>query len=66
MGLHTFSKPLLKAYQDVVIDPALGQELARIVSGLGDKGYNMGTKTYKRVPRDYDLDHQYKELLLFS
>ena len=66
VGIHTFTKPLLKAYRDAVVDPELGQELAKIVSMLGDKGYNMGTKTYKRVPRGYDPEHQNIELLLFG
>lgn len=66
VGIHTFTKSLLKSYRDAVVDPVLGLELAVILSKLGDGGSNLGPKTYKRVPRGYDPVHQYKELLLFS
>jgi len=66
VGIHTFTKPLLKSYRDAVADPDLGPELSSNVQGLGDKGYNIGPQTYKRVPRGYDPDHQYKDLLLHS
>lgn len=66
VGLHNFSKPLLKAYRDAVVDPQLGPALADMVAGIIEKGYGVGTKTYKRVPRGYDPDHKYADLLRYS
>lgn len=66
VGIHGFSKPLLKAYRDAVVDPELGPKLAEITANVLKKGYGIGTKTYKRVPRGYDPDHQYADLLRYS
>jgi uncharacterized protein (TIGR02453 family) len=66
VGLHSFSKPLLKAYRDAVIHPELGPELADITADVLKKGYGVGSQTYKRVPRGYDSDHPYAELLRYS
>ncbi len=66
VGIHTFSKPLLKAYRDAVVNPELGPELAEINARVLKKGYEIGIKTYKRVPQGYDPDHEYADLLLCS
>jgi uncharacterized protein (TIGR02453 family) len=65
-GIHGFSQPLLKAYRDAVIDPELGSALGKAVKSVGDKGYSLGEKTYKRTPRGYDPDHKRAEMLLYS
>ena len=66
VGIHGFSKPLLKAYREAVINLELGSELAKITAGVLKKGYGIGTKTYKRVPRGFDPDHEYADLLRYS
>jgi uncharacterized protein (TIGR02453 family) len=66
VGIHGFSKPLLKAYRDAVVNPELGPRLAQVMAGVLEKGYGIGSKTYKRIPRGYDQDHQYADLLLYS
>jgi uncharacterized protein (TIGR02453 family) len=66
VGIHGFSKPLLKAYRDSVVNPELGPRLAEITAGVLEKGYGIGSKTYKRVPRGYDPEHEYADLLLYS
>ncbi|MCJ7703061.1 MAG: DUF2461 domain-containing protein [Anaerolineales bacterium] len=66
VGIHTFSKPLLQAYREAVVSPEFGPELAQITAVVLKKGYGVGSKTYKRVPRGYDPDHQYADLLCYS
>jgi len=66
VGLYSFAKPILKAYRDAVVDPQLGPALAQVVAKVAGKGYGFGQKTYKRVPRGYDPDHENAELLLYS
>jgi uncharacterized protein (TIGR02453 family) len=66
VGIHSFSKPLLKAYRKAVVDPELGPELARVMASVLDKGYGLGSKTYKRVPRGYEKEHEFANLLLYS
>jgi uncharacterized protein (TIGR02453 family) len=65
-GIHGFSKPLLEAYRDAAVDPEQGPALVQAVKAVSDKGYNIGEKTYKRVPRGYDPQHKLAELLLYS
>jgi uncharacterized protein (TIGR02453 family) len=65
-GIYSFSKPLLKAYRDAVIDPKLGSALVKAIKSAVDQGYGIGEKTYKRTPRGYDPDHKLAELLLYS
>ena len=65
-GIHGFSKPLLMAYRDAVIDPKLGPALESAIKTVAKKGYGVGEKTYKRTPRGYDPDHKLAEFLLYS
>ena len=65
-GIHTFSKPLLNAYREAVLNPDLGESLVKSISDVVDQGYGVGEKTYKRVPRGFDPDHKFAEFLCFS
>jgi uncharacterized protein (DUF2461 family) len=40
--------------------------LAHITAVVLEKGYGVGSKTYKRVPRGYDPEHEYADLLRYS
>jgi hypothetical protein len=67
VGMHTFSKELLKAYRDAVVDHDTGPALAKAIQEVSIKrGYDLGGKHYKRVPRGFDPDHKYGEFLLFN
>ena len=66
-GIHIFSKDLLQAYRDAVVDPDSGPALVKAIQEVSlEKGYNLGGKHYKRVPRGYDPDHENVELLLYK
>jgi uncharacterized protein (TIGR02453 family) len=65
-GLYSFAKPILKAYRDAVVDPDLGLGLDQAIAKVSNKGYSLGEKTYKRVPRGYDPEHENSALLLYS
>lgn len=64
-GIHTFPKDLLEEYRKAVITD-YGNELVEIISDLETKGYSIGKKHYKRVPRGFDKDHENAELLLHN
>ena len=67
VGIHTFSKDLLKAYRDAVVNPQSGPALVKAMQEVGlEKGYDIGGKHYKRVPRGYDPDHENVEFLLYK
>ena len=67
VGIHMFSKNLLKAYREAVVDPVAGPELVKAVQEVSQKGeYNLDGEHYKRVPRGYDPKHPNAELLRYN
>jgi len=66
-GIHRFSKTLLKAYRDSVVDPEFGLELEKAIENTTQRGqYSIGGEHYKRVPRGYDPEDERAGLLLFN
>lgn len=66
-GIHTFQKPLLKAYRYAVIHERLGPQLVEALHAVkSQREYDIGQKNYKRVPRGFDQDHPRADLLLYS
>lgn len=64
VGNYMFPKDLLKKFRDVVADTASGKELDSIVKKLKKKGFKIGGKKFKKVPRGYDPDLPSAEYLL--
>ena len=65
-GSHGFDKRELAAYRSAVADTDSGAELARIVAGIEAAGYDLGGKTYSRVPRGYPAEGPAARLLRHS
>jgi uncharacterized protein (TIGR02453 family) len=65
-GIYGFSKPLLTAYRDSVVDPEFGPQLVDVLQTISGKGYTVGGEQYKRVPRGYDPEHELADLLLYK
>ena len=66
VGIKMFSKSLLDRYRQAVVDKKLGAELKKAVKKIGDQGYLIDGKHYKKVPRGYDADHPNAEFLLYN
>ena len=65
-GLYMFPKHILKKYRDAVVHPVMGKELSQAVAEVEDKGYDVGVRHYKKIPRGFDADHENADLLLFN
>jgi len=66
-GLHTFSKNLLGAYREAMVDPVTGPAIVEAVQEVSVRGgYQLGGEHYNRAPRGYDLDHPHAELLRYN
>ena len=66
-GVHLFSKPLLAAYRDSVVDDQLGSDLETALGSVKSAGdYTIGGQHYKRVPRGYDAEHPRANLLRYN
>ena len=65
-GQYMFSDFLLKRYREIIYNPDKAKELHSIVKKLKKKGYSLGGRTYKRVPRGFDPEYPYSEYLLHN
>jgi uncharacterized protein (TIGR02453 family) len=67
-GKHMFSKIILDAYRNSVLDPEKGIKLTRILGQLRSSTQiqALGNVHYKRVPRGFDPEHKRAELLKYN
>ena len=65
-GQYMFTNELLKKYRRVVYNTDNAKELDNIVKKLKKKGFELGGKTFKRVPRGFDAEYPYSNYLLHS
>ncbi len=66
-GMHGFPRPVLEAYRDAVVDPALGQRLVEITGELaGIDGVSLPEPHYARLPRGYEAEGERAVLLRMS
>jgi uncharacterized protein (TIGR02453 family) len=66
-GMYMFTSDQLKKYREAISNPAKGKELSEISKKLlKNKKFQLGGKTYKKIPRGFDVDYAYNDLLLHS
>ncbi|MFO7527072.1 MAG: DUF2461 domain-containing protein [Ignavibacteriaceae bacterium] len=66
-GMYEFTKDHIKVFRDKVADINNGKELNDIIKKiLKNKNYKLGGKTFKRIPKGYDPEYKYSDLLLHS
>jgi uncharacterized protein (TIGR02453 family) len=62
-GMHRFERDTLQRYRAAVADDRTGAELAQAAARVESSGYELGGRTYKRVPQGYDGEHPRADLL---
>ena len=65
-GQYLFTNDLLKKYRHILYNPDNAKELEVIVKKLRKKGFELGGKTFKRVPKGFDAEYPYADYLLYS
>ncbi len=66
-GQFVFDKNQLERYREVVNEPKHGQLLSEIVTAINsDSDYEVLGEQYKKVPRGYDTEHPYGDLLKYK
>lgn len=66
-GTINFTKPVLAAYRQAVVDPELGTQLIKAVETVQQAGdYSIEGEHYKRVPRGFDADHERADYLRYA
>jgi uncharacterized protein (TIGR02453 family) len=63
-GMPWFSGELLHAYRRAAVHPLSGPELARAVEEVAGRGYGLGGRRYRRLPKGYGPQSPNRELLL--
>ncbi len=64
-GTYIFPKDILLKYRNVVSNPQKAEELLKLHKSLEKKGYLIGEKTLKKIPRGYQSETA-TEALLFT
>jgi uncharacterized protein (TIGR02453 family) len=62
-GMHRFEPEQLARYREAVLHAGTGRALARLVSRLRAKAYEVGKPERKTVPRGLPVDHERADLL---
>lgn len=66
-GQFGFSKEMLEAYRQAVVDDELGTQMIEAVEAVQSAGdYNLNGQHYKRVPRGMDADHPRADWLFYN
>ena len=65
-GIYIFTGELLKKYRDALSNPDNAKELDTIIKKLKRKGYGIGGKFYRQVPRGLDKDYPFTEYFLYN
>jgi uncharacterized protein (TIGR02453 family) len=65
-GMHGFDREMLEGFRNSVIHPRSGKALVAVADGLRAKGYEMGGKYRKLMPRGYETDPDRAEYLLYE
>ncbi|HES58221.1 MAG TPA: DUF2461 domain-containing protein [Firmicutes bacterium] len=64
VGVKGFNKQALKAYREAVADPKQAAKLSAAISkATKEKGVELKGEGLKQVPRGYDADYRYADLL---
>jgi uncharacterized protein (TIGR02453 family) len=67
VGIYIFPPELLKIFREKVYDPNLGKELHEALKKVMKRGkYDLGGKTYKRIPKGFDPEYPYADYLLYN
>lgn len=66
-GLYEFTPALMQKYRDAVMNEKQGASLLKALQAVQAAGdYVISSDQYKRVPRGYDPEYKYAQLLLFK
>jgi uncharacterized protein (TIGR02453 family) len=66
LGMYMFTPEQIKKFRDAVSDPANAEELTKIIRKLKTKGYKINEASFKKIPRGYDKEYKYADLLKYN
>jgi uncharacterized protein (DUF2461 family) len=66
VGIYMFTPEFMEIFRKAVIDDVLGPDLVKAVEMVNKRGYHVGDKKFKRVPRGFPREHERAEFLKFG
>lgn len=63
VGLYIFPKDILERYRELIAHQREAEKLLTILQEIKEKGYGAGGHGSERVPRGYDQNYKFSELL---
>lgn len=65
-GTYVFSDNMIKVYREALSDKTAGTQLHAAIKKVKKLGYQIGGKHFKRLPKGFDEDFAYADLLLHN
>lgn len=65
-GMYMFSPVQIKTFRKVVYNPDKAKELLDIIKKIENKGYSINETYYKQVPRGFDKEYKFADLLKYN
>ena len=66
LGMYMFTPEQIKKYRETVYDEENAEELIKIIKNLKKKGYQINEPHLKKVPRGFDKEYKYADLLKYN
>ena len=66
LGLYIFPKDILENYREIISKPREAEKLISVFKGIRKAGYGADGEGSKNVPRGYEKDYKYAEILKFK
>ena len=66
LGMYMFTPDQIKKFRETVYDTANAEELNKIIKSLKKKGYKINNTHFKKVPRGFEKEYKYADLLKYN
>jgi uncharacterized protein (TIGR02453 family) len=66
LGMYVFAPEQIKKFRKTVYNPTNAEELLKIIKHLKKKGYKINEPNLKQVPRGFDKEYKYSDLLKYN
>lgn len=65
-GMYMFTPEQIKKFREVLYNPDKAEELKKIIKMIEKKGYKINDTHYKTVPRGFDKEYKYADMLKYN
>ncbi len=66
LGMYMFTPEQIKKYREIICNESNAKELTKILNKLKKKGYKINATHFKQVPRGFNKDYKYADLLKYN